>query len=103
VITPAGNLVFSAFGGRSDQTPTTLLSKGIAPGGVFVAFDATTGARLWQWGAPGTGFTGHPITYSYKGKQYVAIYRRVPTSQTLPGGLGSRADGAQEAMVVFSL
>jgi hypothetical protein len=102
-MTTAGNLVFSAFQGRSDQSQLTLIGKGISPGGVFVAFDATTGNVLWQWGSPGANFVGHPITYTYKGKQYVAIYHLVPGNTSLPGGLGSRADGAREAMVVFSL
>jgi glucose dehydrogenase len=102
-MTTAGNLVFSAFPGRSDQTGLALFGKGITPGGVFMAFDATTGKVLWQWGSPAGTFTGHPITYKHNGKQYVAIYRTVPASNNLPGGLGSRSDGAREAMVVFSL
>ena len=68
-----------------------------------MAFDATTGKLLWQWGFPAGNFAKNGITYMYKGKQYVAIYRSVPASNTLPGGAGSRSDGAREAMVVFSL
>ncbi|MBX9605702.1 MAG: PQQ-dependent dehydrogenase, methanol/ethanol family [Gammaproteobacteria bacterium] len=49
-----GNLVFQ---GRAD--------------GELVAYDATSGAKLWSVNA-GSGLTAAPITYSVDGKQYVA-------------------------------
>ena len=54
-LTTAGNLVFQ---GTAD--------------GRFIAFDARTGAKLWE--APtGTGVVAAPSTYEVDGKQYVSI------------------------------
>jgi hypothetical protein len=103
VFSTAGNLVFQGFSGRTDQSAAALFSQGIAPGGVFVAFDATTGAVLWQWGALGGNFAKNGITYMYKGKQYVAIYHTMPSATALPGGAGHLASDQREQMTVFSL
>jgi len=103
VFSTAGNLVFQPFSGRTDLSATQLLAQGIAPGGVFIAFDATTGKKLWQWGSPGAGFAKNGITYMYKGKQYVAIYHTVPAPTTYPGGLGSLASNQREQITVFTL
>jgi hypothetical protein len=103
VFSTAGNLVFQGFSGRTDQSGTALFTQGIAPGGAFVAFDATTGKQLWQWGALGGAFAKNGITYMYKGKQYVAVYHTVPAATALPGGAGSLASGQLEQMTVFSL
>jgi quinohemoprotein ethanol dehydrogenase len=54
-LTTQGNLVFQ---GRGD--------------GNFVAYDARTGAVLWQFDA-GIGIDAPPITYSLEGKQYVSV------------------------------
>lgn len=54
-MTSAGNLVFQ---GRAD--------------GNFVAHDATTGAELWRIHV-GSGISAPPITYSVRGRQYVAL------------------------------
>src|SRR5258705_1576645 len=45
----------------------------------FYAYDAQTGALLWQTRTP-TSAQGFPITYSVRGRQYVAV----------PAGLGGR-------------
>ena len=50
--------------------------------GKLYAFDATNGKELWTFNA-GSGARGGPISYSVKGKQYIAI----------PTGLGSHAPG----------
>ena len=42
------------------------------PTGEFDAFDARTGALLWQF-QTGSGIHGSPITYSVAGKQYIAV------------------------------
>jgi len=102
-MTTAGNLAFTSFAGRTDLPAAQLMLKGLTPGGVTVAFDATTGKVLWQWGYPGGTVASHPITFMYKGKQYIALYHSVPGPNALPGDLGVRADGAREAMAVFSL
>jgi alcohol dehydrogenase (cytochrome c) len=41
-------------------------------GGIFTAADANTGKRLWQWPA-GLVWRSSPMTYTFDGKQYVAI------------------------------
>jgi alcohol dehydrogenase (cytochrome c) len=40
--------------------------------GEFVAFDEDTGKQLWSF-QTGSGVTSQPITYTYKGKQYVSV------------------------------
>lgn len=54
-LTTAGNLVFQ---GTAD--------------GRFIAYDATTGATLWQTPV-GSGVVAAPMTYEHDGKQYVTI------------------------------
>ncbi len=54
-MTTAGNLVFQ---GRTD--------------GLFVAYDAATGAELWRFDV-GLGISAPPVTYSVNGRQYVAL------------------------------
>jgi alcohol dehydrogenase (cytochrome c) len=41
-------------------------------GGIFTAADARTGKRLWQWPAE-LVWRSSPMTYTFDGKQYVAI------------------------------
>ena len=103
VFSTAGNLVFSTFSGRSDTSAINLFNAGISPGGTISAFDATTGALLWQWGALGGSFAKNGITYMYKGKQYVAVYHTMPAVTALPGGAGHLASDQREQMTVFSL
>jgi quinohemoprotein ethanol dehydrogenase len=55
VLATGGNLVFQ---GRAD--------------GIFAAYRATDGERLWQFDA-GTGIMAPPVTYTVDGKQYVTI------------------------------
>src|SRR3989442_3565297 len=38
--------------------------------GEFIALDAATGKQLWQF-QTGSGINAMPVTYTYKGKQYV--------------------------------
>ena len=40
--------------------------------GEFMAFDAASGKKLWQF-QTGSGITGLPIVWEHKGKQYVTI------------------------------
>jgi alcohol dehydrogenase (cytochrome c) len=40
--------------------------------GEFMAFDAETGEKLWQF-QTGSGITGQPITWEQDGKQYIAV------------------------------
>src|SRR6201999_2794616 len=70
MLTTAGGLV---FGGGSD--------------GIFGAYDAKTGARLWSIDLK-TGMTAPAITYTVDGEQYVAIAAAFGGS----GGLGATSD-----------
>ncbi|HET7365076.1 MAG TPA: PQQ-dependent dehydrogenase, methanol/ethanol family [Burkholderiales bacterium] len=40
--------------------------------GEFIALDAATGKQLWQF-QTGSGINAMPVTYTYKGKQYVTV------------------------------
>ena len=40
--------------------------------GEFLAFDAQTGKKLWQF-QTGSGIIGLPVTWEHKGKQYVSV------------------------------
>jgi hypothetical protein len=102
-IATAGNLVFTGFIGRTDQTATQLFYAGLPPGGTLAAFDATNGNLLWQWGTLGATFASAPITYTYQGKQYIAIYHSMPTATALPGGVGHLPSDQREELTVFSL
>src|SRR5258708_15855099 len=55
VLTTAGGLVFTG-----------------AMTGEFVAFDARSGKKLWQF-QTGSGIIGQPITWERSGRQYVTI------------------------------
>jgi len=61
--------------------PTDRLGAGSTAGGllfagsdqgIFTALDATTGRPLWHFNT-GQAITASPITYSFKGRQYVAV------------------------------
>ena len=89
-LTTAGDLVFQ---GRAD--------------GRFVAYHARTGAVLWQ-SDMGLGIAAPPITYSIKGRQYVALlvgwgaaYAAIGGVQ--PASLGWAYGLQTRRLVVFSL
>ena len=89
-MTSAGNLVFE---GRAD--------------GNFVAYNATTGAELWRLHV-GSGISAPPITYSVRGRQYVALLVGWGGSAVAFGGVFSAAHGwaygAQpRRLIAFSL
>jgi alcohol dehydrogenase (cytochrome c) len=52
------------------------------PEGYFFALDARTGEKLWSF-QTGSGLRGSPVSYSVKGKQYIAV----------PSGWGSAVAG----------
>jgi alcohol dehydrogenase (cytochrome c) len=62
--------------------------------GEFMAMDEDTGKTLWQF-QTGSGVTSQPITYTYKGRQYVSVLsglgggtsaRRETAGKIQPGG-----------------
>ena len=55
VLSTAGGLIFAG-----------------SPEGSFVALDAKTGKELWHFNT-GNAIVASPMTYSFKGKQYVAL------------------------------
>ncbi|GAB3695737.1 PQQ-dependent dehydrogenase, methanol/ethanol family [Saccharopolyspora tripterygii] len=84
VLTTAGDLVFAG-----------------TPSGEFIALDARTGEKLWEFQC-GSGHHGSPMTYSVDDKQYIAV----PVGWGgwiegfLPGMLGA---GHGSALIVFAL
>jgi alcohol dehydrogenase (cytochrome c) len=74
VLSTAGGLVFTG-----------------AQTGEFLAFDADTGAKLWQF-QTGSGISSLPITWERNGQQYVTV---VSGGATLYGMLGGDAKLAQ--------
>jgi glucose dehydrogenase len=99
-ISTAGGLMFLASWGDSSQGSTTSLTLTANRnwGGTVAAYNSHTGeGPLWTWQAPGGYMNGSPITYQVNGKQYVAIYHRLPV-------IGSAAyTGYGEQLTVFSL
>ena len=61
----------SPWNGGTLATAGNLVFQGTADGRL-VAYNASTGARLWQ-SPTGTGIVAAPITYSVGGKQYVSV------------------------------
>ena len=76
-LSTAGGLVFA---GESD--------------GYFDALDAKTGAMLWRF-QTGSGVNAAPMTYSVKGKQYIAISAGGVAGQSLPNAAQPK-DAKQE-------
>jgi len=91
ILSTAGGLVFTASKGNSTASVATLNSRGTAYGGYVYALDAKTGQELWAWQNEDQ-IQAPPITYMYKGKQYVAIYVE-----------GKVATGQRDKLTVFSL
>ena len=67
---------------------------GGVPTGEFYAMDEATGKIIWQFKTP-SGVNSQPITYTYKGKQYISVLsglgggtssRRETAGRVLPGG-----------------
>ncbi|MBY0492637.1 MAG: PQQ-dependent dehydrogenase, methanol/ethanol family [Cyanobacteria bacterium] len=59
------------WNGGTLATAGNLVFQGTALGD-FIAFNATTGEKLWS-GYAGTGIVAPPVTYSIDGKQYVSV------------------------------
>ena len=102
----AGNLVFTWFKGRLDMP--ALPSQGttqqgaqtlLTPGAQLDAFDATTGKILWVWGIPNDTAISPTVTYTYKGKQYLASYHGVAAA----GFPGATPTGERDELTVFGL
>jgi len=92
----AGNLVFAASKADSTLTAANHIAAGHTNyGGTLYAYNAKTGAQLWKWQAPDVIYSA-PITFSVKGKQYVALMVNGPLT-------GPLADGRRDLMTVFSL
>ncbi len=74
VLSTAGGLVFTG-----------------AQTGEFMAFDADSGSKLWQF-QTGSGIAGLPVTWEHKGQQYVTV---TSGAATVYGFLGGDAKLAQ--------
>jgi alcohol dehydrogenase (cytochrome c) len=76
-IEPASGREVWSWKGRYPMLSSLLATAGDLvfagePSGEFDAFDARTGELLWQF-QTGNGIHGSPMTYSVKGKQFVAV------------------------------
>jgi alcohol dehydrogenase (cytochrome c)/quinohemoprotein ethanol dehydrogenase len=78
MLTTASNLLFQ---GNSD--------------GELVAYNATTGERLWS-GEAQSGITAAPMTYEVAGEQYVAVLAGWGSSAALVVGMLVNADGTKQ-------
>jgi alcohol dehydrogenase (cytochrome c) len=101
-----GGLVFSWFKGQSNvpnlpNQGTTQQGAGtlLTPGATLNAFNAKTGAIVWQWGIPNDTGISPTVTYEYKGKQYLASYHGVG----IAGLPGATPTGQRDQLTVFSL
>jgi mono/diheme cytochrome c family protein len=69
---PRWTVEYGAYwNGGTLATAGNLVFQGTALGD-FIAYNATTGEKLWS-GYAGTGIVAPPITYSIEGKQYVSV------------------------------
>jgi glucose dehydrogenase len=98
IFTTAGNLLFIDAWSDTSRGSTTNFTNADRPwGGTLAAFNATTGeGPLWTWQAPAE-MNGSAITYSVNGKQYVAIYHRLPVQGS------AQYNGHGEQLTVFTL
>jgi hypothetical protein len=94
----AGNLVFvTAWGDNSRGSIASMTAKDTPYGGTVAAYNATTGeGPLWTWQAPDY-INDSAMTYMVNGKQYVAVYHKMPNMGT------PLYDGHGERLTVFSL
>ena len=67
--------------------------------GSVVAVDATTGKIVWVWGIPNDTGISPIVTFSYKGKQYLASYHGVG----IAGLPGATPTGQRDQLTVWSL
>ena len=95
----------SPWNGGTLATAGNLVFQGTADGR-FIAYDATTGATLWQTPV-GSGVVAAPATYELDGKQYVSIavgwggvygISQRATERTGPGRVYTFMVGAKAAM-----
>jgi quinohemoprotein ethanol dehydrogenase len=108
-LSTGGNLVFTWWKGRSDVPAANLPGQGgatqqgaatlVTPGAQMDAYDADTGKLLWTWGIPNDTSISPPMTYMYKGKQYLASYHGV----ALAGFPGATATGQRDQLTVWAL
>jgi quinoprotein glucose dehydrogenase len=54
---------------------------------IFHAYNKATGERIWQGAIPGGSQSGLPMTYEYKGRQYVVM----AVNGNAPGTTGNAA------------
>jgi alcohol dehydrogenase (cytochrome c) len=96
-------------GSRTPQMATAggLVFKGLNDKGLFVALNAATGKTEWQF-RTGSRFNNSPISYSYGGKQYVAVISSSAAANTAVAA-NAAADNANRyrrsgtTMYVFKL
>jgi glucose dehydrogenase len=92
----------SGAGTARNPDYTQLRQSGAKVGGWLRAYDAKTGAQLWSFQNPhGDLVEGPPMTYMYKGKQYVAEYMMCPVGSGKQGQYDLCP--SHDRLVVFTL
>jgi len=81
------------WNGGTLATAGNLVFQGTADGR-FVAYDATSGSKLWE-AAAGTGIVAGPITYTVDGEQYVSVMAGWGGVFALYGGDAAAAAGVR--------
>jgi alcohol dehydrogenase (cytochrome c) len=103
----AGNLVFTQWKGQSNNE-ATLPNQGqtqqgaaslLTPNAFLKAYNSVTGEEVWSWSVPNFTSISPAITYSFKGKQYLALYHGVAA----PGFAGSTPTGQRDQLTVWGL
>lgn len=91
------------WNGGTLSTAGNLVFQGTAAGNL-VAYSADKGKELWSFAAQ-TGIVAAPMTYSYKGEQYVAIMAGWGGVAPLIGGDAAKAPGVGNVsrLLVFKL
>src|SRR5262249_15365158 len=80
---------------------TAIRNAGGTVGGWIYAWDAKTGQQLWKFQNPhGDLIEAPPMTYMYKGKQYVAQFMECPVGTGSQGHYQPAA--SHDRLVVFS-
>jgi len=91
-------------GAGSGRNPdyTAIRQSGGTVGGVLHAYDAKTGSELWKFQNPhGDLVEGPPMTFMYKGKQYVAEFMMCPVGTGTQGKY--ELCDSHDRLMVFSL
>ena len=95
VLSTAAGLVFVSSRGQTSGVPKKF-------GGTFYAYDAKTGKQLFKY-QNSSLIMAPAITYSIKGKQYIAVDMTAGTSTVQLPGFGALTTSTKDRLTVFAL